>query len=120
MQNPVLNASQPTTARTNASKPTIHLTASHARKTQPTQTDLTKIHKRAILFRPNETNPKSIWIECGTVEDDEYPSTTYELSQEREWLGGKFSQYDAHREIKPIQRNVLCVRDLPNTLNGLP
>ena len=50
------------------------------------------------------------------MEDDERPGTTFELSQEREYLGGRVGQYDAHREMKLIQRNILRNRDLPNTL----
>ena len=50
------------------------------------------------------------------MENDERPGTTFELSQEREYLGGRLGQYDAHMEMKLIKRNILPDRDLPNSL----
>lgn len=41
---------------------------------------------------------------------------TFEMAQEVEHLGGKVGKYDAYKERKLIQRNVLRDRDLPNAL----
>ena len=75
-------------------------------------------YKRAILFPPNEVKPKFIWVQCTTEENDEVPGFTYEfeMGQVREHLGGNLGQYRAFPEYKPIQRNALRDRNLPNTL----
>lgn len=73
-------------------------------------------YKRAILFTPNEIKPKFIWIECETVENDEFPGTVWERSRVREHLGGVVGEYDAHPEYKLIQRNILRGRNLADSL----
>ena len=83
--------------------------STHAHRPDPS-------YKRAILFPPNEANPKLIWVECKTEQDEDFPGLKWESSQVQEHLGGKLGKYDALPEFMPIKRNLLRDRDLSNTL----